>query len=67
MFDGAVRGMTLRRIRPEMYNWWKWLPASIHAAGEYGPAVFQEMHRTILYLKSSRNFKQPASVGSPPL
>ena len=27
MFDGAVTGMTLRRIRPEMYNWWKWLPA----------------------------------------
>ena len=34
MFDGAVTGMTLCRIRPEMYNWWKWLPASIHAAGE---------------------------------
>ncbi len=30
-------------------------------------AVFQEMHRTILYLKSSRNFKQPASVGFLPL
>ena len=25
MCDGAVRGMTLRRIRPEMYNWWKGL------------------------------------------
>ena len=34
MFEGAVRGMTLRRIRPEMYNWWKWLPAGIHAAGK---------------------------------
>ena len=34
MFDGAVTGMTLRRIRPEMYNWWKWLPAGIHAAGK---------------------------------
>lgn len=25
MFDGAVTGMTLRRIRPEMYNWWNGL------------------------------------------
>ena len=25
MCDGAVRGMTLRRIRPEMYNWWNGL------------------------------------------
>jgi len=34
MCDGAVSGMTLRRIRPEMHNWWKWLPAGIHAAGK---------------------------------
>ena len=34
MCDGAVTGMTLRRIRPEMYNWWKWPPAGIHAAGK---------------------------------
>lgn len=25
MCDGAVTGMTLRRIRPEMYNWWNGL------------------------------------------
>ena len=36
MCDGAVRGMTLRRIRPEMYNWWNGLRQVFMQQG--GPA-----------------------------
>ena len=40
MCDGAVRGMTLRRIRPEMYNWWNGLRQvfTVTPTGGYFPS-----------------------------
>lgn len=67
MFDGAVTGMTLRRIRPEMYNWWNGLRQVFMQQENKVLPFFGRCAELSLYLKSSRNFKQPASVGFLPL